>query len=514
MSQSRSAATPAPAVAHAGGLHAVAPVSSPAERDADRFADSFVSSEHGPAWSFGDVPVHPGDEARLAPSLEARLGAELGADLSGVRLHDDRDAADLAQRAGADAVTIGADISFAPGKHKPGTREGVRRLAHEVAHTARHADPRLAHRDGTGPVTPATTLAGLPEADRKRIQVVTTTPVPTPDKDKLKAVFEATSISSPADSVATDASVPAPVTRGLTNLAGEWSSGADAPLVANSTFTVELDLTGRGGPKGLFRFTYTSPPAKAGAKATSRIIIEALGAARQPANADKPAEATKGDQAKPDPIAAKLKSAGITYAGYGASEEPALRAAVSEVPDSHLALVKGLKFRRDTRHPTKPSVAGDYDPKTHTVTMFDSAFTESAVKVTEGGVATSAATRYIVHEIGHAVDLRGLTLAHADVAAASAAVNAASGTFANADEKKTYEDAVKAETAAKKAHKDLRSRSGSKTVEKSPGNFEDVIGKGTRVCRSGRRSRRTARTSASTPRTTGRRATRRRTRST
>src|SRR4051794_26368318 len=101
MSQARAAATPAPAVAHAGALHAVAPPSSPAEREADRFADSFVAADAGPAWSFGDVPVHAAGDTRLAPSLEARLGAALGADVSGVRVHEGPDAADLTQRAGA-----------------------------------------------------------------------------------------------------------------------------------------------------------------------------------------------------------------------------------------------------------------------------------------------------------------------------------------------------------------------------------------------------------------------------
>jgi hypothetical protein len=478
MSPAHVVAGPAPAVAHAGGLHTVAPETSSAEREANRFAESFVSG--APGWSFADHPVHaaPGDDVSLEPGLQARLGAALGTDVSDVRLHDGPEAADLAKRARADAVTIGQDISFAPDKRAARSRDGVRRLAHEVAHAVKHADHGLALRDGSGPAAAATTLAGLPEADRKAIQVVTTTPVPTPDKDKLKSVFEATSISSPADAVTADSSVPTSVSRGLVNLAGEWSSGADAPLVSNSTFTVELDLTSRGGPKGLFRFTYTSPPAKKGATATSRIIIEALGAAKQPADVDKPVETTKGEAVPPDPIAGKLKAASITFSGYKASEEPALRAAISQVPASHLGLVKGLRFKREPTHPTKASAAGDYDQKTHTITMFDNAFTESAVKVTEGGVATSAAARYIVHEIGHAVDLRDLAKAHDEVTAASAAVTAASGKFANAEEKARYDDAVKAETAAKKALRDIRSRSGSKTVEKSPGNFEDVVGKG------------------------------------
>jgi len=488
MTHAPAGATQAPAVAHAGGVHAVAPAHAPAEREADRFAESFASADPGPAWSFGEVPVHAGDGARLGQGLEARLGAALDADLSSVRLHEDSDAADLSRRAGAEAVTIGHDISFAPGKHQPGSREGVRRLAHEVAHTARHANQGLAHRDGQAPVASASTLAGLPEADRKLIQVVTTLPVTPPDKDKLKSVFEATSITGPADSVQADASVPAAVSKGLINLAGEWSSGSKPPLVANSTFTVDLDLTSQGGSKGLFRFTYTSPAASAGSKggaAKSRIVIEGLGKATAPAGTQKPAEPKQGETAPKDPVADKIKAASIGYSGYGTSQEPALRAAIAQVPASHLALVKGLKFARDTKHPTKPSVAGDYNPKTHTVTMYDGAFDSSAVVFDEAGVATSAAARYIVHEIGHAVDLAPLRDAWAAKEAADKAVNDAAGTFTSKEEKARYDTAVKAAGDADKALKAARSRSGTKTEEKKPAKgqkgpqpkeYEDVIG--------------------------------------
>lgn len=477
----------APAVAHAGGVHAVAPAHAAAEREADRFADSVVESvapaDAGPGWSFGEVPVHAEGSGRLAQGQEARLGAALDADLSSVRLHEDGDATDLARRAGAAAVTIGNDIFFAPGKRQPGTRQGTRRLAHEVAHAARHAEQGLAHRDGQAPVASASTLAGLPETDRKLIQVVTTLPVTPPDKDKLKAVFEAKSITGPADSVQADASVPAAVAPGLVNLAGEWSSGTKPPLVANSTFTVDLDLSSQGGGKGLFRFTYTSPSASGGARgaaAKSRIIIEGLGKATAPAGTQQP-----GASAAKDPVADKIKAASIAYSGYGSTQEQALRAAIAQVPASQLALVKGLKFARDARHPTKPSVAGDYSSKTHTVTMYDNAFDSSAVVFDEAGVTTSAAARYIVHEIGHAVDLAPLKDAWAAKEAADKAVNDAAGTFTSKEEKTRYDTAVKAADDADKSLKSARSRSGTRTQEKKPPkgqkgpqqkDYEDVIG--------------------------------------
>jgi len=488
MSHAPAVATQAPAVAHAGGVHAVAPAHAPAEREADRFAESFASADPGPAWSFGEVPVHAGDGARLGPGLEARLGAALDADLSGVRLHEDSEAADLARRAGAEAVTIGHDISFAPGKHQPGTREGTRRLAHEVAHTARHADRKLAHREGDGAVTPATTLAGLSEADRKRIQVVTTLPVTPPDKDKLKSVFEAKSITGPAGSVQADPSVPAAVSKGLVNLAGEWSSGSNPPLVANSTFTVDLDLTSQGGGKAPYRFTYTEPPAAKGKAAQGRILVEKLGAAAPPAGSTKPADPKPGEKAAADPVADKLKAASITHSGFDKAEEQALRAAIALVPAAHLSLISGLTFLRKDKNPGDASVAGKYFPKddstqgvskANTIVIFDKAFEASAVVNVEGGVATSMASREILHEIGHAVDLRPLQKANEDVDAALSAVNAASGTFTSKDDKAKYDAAVKAHDASKKKLKDLRTSSGTQTVEKTVDKkpvSEDVIG--------------------------------------
>ena len=486
-----------PAVAHGGALHVVAPAASQAEREAERFADAFAT-EHlarGPGWSFADQPVH----AAGAVGAVGVVGAALGADVSDVQVRDGADAADLTRRAGAEAVTIGREVSFAPGKRDLHSRDGVRRVAHEVVHAVKHAGTGLAFRDGPGPVTPATTLAGLPETDRKLIQVVTNTKRTAPTKDELKDKYfdKGTTLGGPSDTtIALDASVDAALVKGLTNLAGDWSTGADPFLSPNTTVTVELDLTTQGGPRAPYRFTHSLPPAAKGSPAQGRIIVEQLGATKPPAGSTKPPEPKPGETAPPDPVADKMKAASITHSGYSGAEEQALRAAIAVVPDSHLAAVKGLRFARQGKHATKPKVAGEYfqkaDPaagasKPHTIVMYDSAFGASDVVFTEGGTATSYAARLIVHEIGHAVDLVGLTNAYTDLEAATAAVDAASGTFTSAAEKKAYDDAVKAETAAKKAHKDARSRSGTRTQEKplakgekkdptKPTEYEDVIG--------------------------------------
>jgi outer membrane protein OmpA-like peptidoglycan-associated protein len=58
-----------------------------------------------------------------------------GADLSGVRLHQDGQAAELAEQVNARAFTLGQDVYFGAGQYSPSTDEGQRLIAHELTHT-------------------------------------------------------------------------------------------------------------------------------------------------------------------------------------------------------------------------------------------------------------------------------------------------------------------------------------------------------------------------------------------
>ncbi|MGX1626145.1 eCIS core domain-containing protein, partial [Streptomyces sp. NPDC055506] len=71
----------------------------------------------------------------LDPGVRRELEERLGHDLSRVRLHTGRDAGQLADLLGADAVAVGQDIFFGEGAYRPGTDEGRRLLAHELLHT-------------------------------------------------------------------------------------------------------------------------------------------------------------------------------------------------------------------------------------------------------------------------------------------------------------------------------------------------------------------------------------------
>jgi hypothetical protein len=63
--------------------------------------------------------------------MEARFGRSFG----GVRVHADGAAAQSAHAVGAIAYTTGPHIVFGAGRYAPGTAEGRRLLAHELAHT-------------------------------------------------------------------------------------------------------------------------------------------------------------------------------------------------------------------------------------------------------------------------------------------------------------------------------------------------------------------------------------------
>ncbi len=62
-----------------------------------------------------------------------------GHDFSRVRVHADGAAADGARAVRAQAYTVGSDIVFARGQYAPGTHEGRRLIAHELAHVAQQA---------------------------------------------------------------------------------------------------------------------------------------------------------------------------------------------------------------------------------------------------------------------------------------------------------------------------------------------------------------------------------------
>jgi uncharacterized protein DUF4157 len=88
--------------------------------------------------------VHPDVQAAIAAtrgagrplerSVASTLAPALGS-LDDVRVHTGDGAAAMARAVAARAFTVGSDIYFGRGEYNPGTAEGNRLIAHEVAHT-------------------------------------------------------------------------------------------------------------------------------------------------------------------------------------------------------------------------------------------------------------------------------------------------------------------------------------------------------------------------------------------
>jgi hypothetical protein len=70
----------------------------------------------------------------LEPGLRTQFGTPLGDPLHDVRVHTDANADALARSVDARAFTTGSDLYFARGEYSPGSDEGDRLLAHELAH--------------------------------------------------------------------------------------------------------------------------------------------------------------------------------------------------------------------------------------------------------------------------------------------------------------------------------------------------------------------------------------------
>lgn len=169
--------------AHAGersGLQrklAIGSSSDPLEREADRMADQ-VLAKRAPS-DFSAVPVsvqrRAPDGARdaqpvpasvdrvlkapgrpLDPPVRRDMEARFGHDFSQVRVHGDRDAAQSAREVEALAYTVGRDIVFGAGRFAPGTQQGRRLLAHELAHVVQQSAsspmaPKADSRDSASP---------------------------------------------------------------------------------------------------------------------------------------------------------------------------------------------------------------------------------------------------------------------------------------------------------------------------------------------------------------------------
>jgi hypothetical protein len=155
----RSASTPSGACGEcAGQLQtklAVGSVDDPLEHEADRIADRVMASSA--LGEVGDAPVRvqraggegtgttrsapqsvertlAGSGRPLEPAVRHEMERRFGCDFFDVRVHTDARSQASARDVSAHAYTSGSHMVFASGRYAPGTREGQRLIAHELAH--------------------------------------------------------------------------------------------------------------------------------------------------------------------------------------------------------------------------------------------------------------------------------------------------------------------------------------------------------------------------------------------
>ena len=77
------------------------------------------------------------------------MGAAFGASFSGVRMHDDAEAASLSSQLDARAFAVGNHVAFGAGEYRPGTPMGDALIAHELAHTIQQGGDAAAAQGST-----------------------------------------------------------------------------------------------------------------------------------------------------------------------------------------------------------------------------------------------------------------------------------------------------------------------------------------------------------------------------
>lgn len=314
----------------------------------------------------------------------------------------------------------------------------------------------------------------LPEAERQKLMVITKAVIFYVDALFSTKVAK-TTIPLPAGVTVRFASgVLAKLQDGLKNVAGTIILD---PLELNSTMTLALDLEAYGGDYGAYRFTYVEHKPKKG-KPTQEVLIERLGTIGVEGMAESQATAAKK----------RFDAHGFKRGSrWSDSQFESVLAAIAQISDSILSPVDGITFDRDREYKEDPKAGGNYNPYTHTITIYDRAFTVSPTRFGVPGVGVSTDTvRDVAHEIGHAVDLLPLRQAWASLEQKKQALTTAFAEFENppgsgnysfpSTEHATFNKLQDNIRAAEETLTAARSESGERYIEGTSGAFERVEG--------------------------------------
>ena len=461
------ARVPGPASSAAMALHDVSAVDvhaplvsapdDPQELQAARVADD-VLERRMPFTPASPTPAgRPTRSSGLSEQAAAGVDAAVGAgepldavtrsfmetsfahDFSQVRVHTGTAAAESALSLHARAYTTGSDIVFGGGTYAPHTDAGRRLLAHELAHVAQqgpssagpHHLQRLIRRQPTS-------LAAVPEAERRVIKVGMTDVTVPPEQITEFFTILPSGLPGATQSVGATNSfgpgIPASLQTGLGSVAA-FVAGRTNALPINTSIEVDLDLTAHGGARTSYRFTYFDHTTGTGRRASSSqvMLIEQVGAAL----------AAPTQQTAPANNTLTVGTATFRLLNtWSGGDYSTLHQALSLLPPTALTAASGITFRRVRTGPG--AEGGHYNQATDTIELNDRAFRASDLRVGQH----TRAVRDVLHEVGHALDLRVLERAWATFDAAGQTRAARTSLLAN------------------------RSRSGSRYVDVPGGNYE------------------------------------------
>ncbi|MGW3409420.1 eCIS core domain-containing protein [Streptomyces sp. NPDC000888] len=151
-----------------------------AAREPARSQYSSAQAEvHSPAASPGPTtaPVTSAGSP-LDGAVRGNLEAGFGTDLSSVRIHTDDQAQTQTRNLNARAFANGENLTFAAGRYAPERADGIRLLAHELAHVMQaRAARESATRPRANPVPRASRAAAEAQADRMADLVLARVPI-------------------------------------------------------------------------------------------------------------------------------------------------------------------------------------------------------------------------------------------------------------------------------------------------------------------------------------------------
>ena len=265
----------------------------------------------------------------------------------------------------------------------------------------------------------------IPLADRKRIKVLTTQVI-APSDLNVDELFSTTGarVTSPLPEGVTaefSGTIPETLRRGLSSVAGRLISKlSPPPLVLDTSISLAIDLGNYGGDYAMYRFTYFTHHAPTG-PARKRLLIERVAALGM--------EGLR--QSQRDALEKRLTDRKLKFRGsWKPDERDVVLEAVGRLPDAQLAMIEGATFERGGASGPDPKEAGHYDVETHTIMLVDKAFVPSASRFSVPTTqAVGFATHAVMHEIGHAIDVRKFRAANTALAAAAAALRSEFGAF-------------------------------------------------------------------------------------